>query len=60
MASARVYTGQFEMKTESVGETPLSGARKYDPVTPVLHTLHWLPVCRRIEILAQNKSNVPL
>ena len=43
MASARVYTGQDAVKTECVGETPLTGARKYDHDTPVLHALHWLP-----------------
>ena len=59
MASARVYTEQVAVKTECVGETPLTGARKYDQATPVLNVMPWLPVCRRIDILAQNNSNVP-
>ena len=59
MASARVYTEQVAVKTECVGETPLTGARKYDQATPVLNVMPWLPVCRRIDILAPNNSNVP-
>ena len=29
----------------------VSGARRYDHITPVLHELHWLPVRRRVATL---------
>ena len=34
---------------QNVAERLVSGARRYDHITPVLQELHWLPVRRRVD-----------